>query len=331
MASVAAQAVDTVALLYGRHDGFRALHAKGRVYAGRFTASPKAAELTRAAHMQGSPVEVTARLSNGSGDPEGHDGAPDGRGLAVKFYLPDGSRTDIVCVTLPLFTNRTPEDFVAFTRARVPREGSKRPRLTKLLPFLLRHPETLRAARAVGPWLRPVPSYANCQYNGLHAFRWIAGDGSDRHVRYSWIPEAGRENLSKSDAMARDPDYLQDEFAERLARWPVRFTLQLRIAREGDPVDDPTAPWPNDRETVEAGTLEITEPDTTREKGDDVLVFDPTRITDGIELTDDPIVTFRREAYNVSIKRRSGVGLEDTGPARATGPAGGHEGPPGLA
>ena len=164
----------------------------------------------------------------------------------------------------------------------------------------------------------------------MHAFRWIAGDGSDRHVRYSWIPEAGRENLSKSDAMARDPDYLQDELAERLARGPVRFTLQLRIAREGDPVDDPTAPWPNDRETVEAGTLEITEPDTTREKGDDVLVFDPTRITDGIELTDDPIVTFRREAYNVSIKRRSGVGLEDTAPARATGSAGGHEGPPGL-
>lgn len=327
MAGLAEQAIDTVGLLYGRHDGFRALHAKGRVYSGHFTASPAAAELTRAAHMQGAPVEVTARLSNGSGDPEIHDGAPDGRGLAVKFYLPDGSRTDIVCVTLPQFTNRTPEDFVAFTRARVPKEGSKRPRLTKLLPFLLRHPETLRAARAIPPWLRPVPSYANCQFNGLHAFRWIAADGSERHVRYSWIPEAGRENLSKEEAKSRDPNFLQDEFAERLQRGPVRFTLQLKIARDGDSVDDPTAVWPDDRETVEAGTLEITAPDTTRERGDDVLVFDPTRVTDGIELTDDPIVRFRRDAYNVSIKRRSGVGLEDTQP---TGSGAGHEGPPGI-
>ena len=60
-----------------------------------------------------------------------------------------------------------------------------------------------------------------------------------------------------------------------------------------------------------AGTLEITKPDTTRESGGDILVFDPTRVTDGIELTGDPIVRFRRDAYNVSVKRRSGVSLED--------------------
>jgi catalase len=86
----------------------------------------------------------------------------------------------------------------------------------------------------------------------------------------------------------------------------------LQLAGDGDPTDDPRAVWPDDRETVEAGTLEIVEPDTEREKGDDILVFDPTRVTDGIELSDDQILRFRREAYNVSIKRRSGVGLDDT-------------------
>ena len=67
MASLAEQAIDAVAGLYGRHEGYRAVHAKGRIYRGRFTATPAAAELTRAAHMQGSPVDVTVRLSNGSG------------------------------------------------------------------------------------------------------------------------------------------------------------------------------------------------------------------------------------------------------------------------
>lgn len=304
MASLAEQALDAVAGVYGRHPGYRALHAKGRIYRGRFTASPRAAELTRAAHMLGDPVDVTVRVSNGSGKPDGHDGAPDGRGLATKFYLPDGSRTDIVAVTLPRFFVRTPEDFVAFTRAQ--------PKPPKLALFMLTHPRTLMVAPGIQRSLRAVPSYANCRYNGLHAYRWIAPDGTVRHVRYSWIPEAGEAELDKKEAMARDADFLQDELAERLSRGPVRFTLQLQIARDGDPVDDPRASWPDDRERVEAGTLEIIERDSSREGPDDILVFDPTRVTDGIELSDDPILHFRRPAYDVSVKRRSGVGLADS-------------------
>jgi catalase len=36
-----------------------------------------------------------------------------------------------------------------------------------------------------------------------------------------------------------------------------------------------------------------------------VLVFDPTRVTDGIELSDDPILRFRPRAYSVSVARRA--------------------------
>jgi catalase len=36
-----------------------------------------------------------------------------------------------------------------------------------------------------------------------------------------------------------------------------------------------------------------------------VLVFDPTRVTDGIELSGDPILAFRTQAYGVSIARRT--------------------------
>jgi catalase len=35
-----------------------------------------------------------------------------------------------------------------------------------------------------------------------------------------------------------------------------------------------------------------------------VLVFDPVRVTDGIELSDDPILRFRSPAYRVSVERR---------------------------
>ena len=85
------------------------------------------------------------------------------------------------------------------------------------------------------------------------------------------------------------------------------FRLLARLAEEGDPLDDPTAAWPDERQTVELGRIALTGPDTTRETGDDVLVFDPTRMTDGIELSDDPILAVRSWAYSASVERRSGV------------------------
>jgi catalase len=126
-------------------------------------------------------------------------------------------------------------------------------------------------------------------------------------VRYRWDPEASEPSLSAEEAKTRGRDYLQEEIRDRLAQGPVRFTLELQVAAPGDPVDDPTAVWPADRETVTAGTLELTELETGRETGGDVLVFDPVRVTDGIELTDDPILNYRSPAYSVSVERRLGT------------------------
>ena len=47
--------------------------------------------------------------------------------------------------------------------------------------------------------------------------------------------------------------------------------------------------------------------ETEREKDGDILVFDPTRVVDGIELSDDPVLRFRSDAYSASVLERSGV------------------------
>ena len=88
----------------------------------------------------------------------------------------------------------------------------------------------------------------------------------------------------------------------------MRFRLVARVAAEDDAVDDPTVPWPEgEREELDLGELELTGLDTTRETDGDVLVFDPTRVTAGIELSDDQILHIRSPAYSVSVERRSGV------------------------
>lgn len=291
------QAVEQINRRYGRHAGARALHAKGTICSGTFTATADAARLTRAPHMQGRPVDVTVRFSNGSGDPRSRDFDPDVRGMATTFHLPDGSRTDISTQTSPHFPSRTPDGFIELVLAGEPSIRA----LWRFPRFLARHPGALRTLRGDLATLKPPPSYAAVRYYGIHAFRWVNGDGAERYVRYTWLPEDEEPRISPREAKRRGPDYLQDELRERVSGGALRFRLELQLAEQGDPVDDPTADWPASRERVVAGTIEV----TSTAAGGDELVFDPTRLVDGIEASADPILAFRPRAYSVSAGRRS--------------------------
>ena len=292
MSSLAEEIVDAINEISGVHPGHRAAHAKGTLMTGTFTGA--GTDLTSAPHLQGEPVRVTVRFSNGGGDPGIPDYAREGRGMAVKFYLPDGAKTDIVALTLPCFFVRTPEDFLEFTRARKDPE--------RLMPdWLGAHPEALTAIQAA-LGADPPASYATCAYNSIHSFRWIDAEGGSRFVRYRWEPEAGEQTLSPEDAKGRGRDYLQQDL---LARGESAFRLKAIIATEEDAVDDPTVAWPEAREQVEVGRLVVEGPELERERDGDILVMDPTRVIDGIELSDDAILRFRGPAYSVSVERRT--------------------------
>jgi catalase len=293
----AKQTIDVVNEVFGKHPGMRALHARGLLFKGTFKAAPEAGALTRAAHMQGDEIPATFRLSNGGGNPDHPDYAPDPRGFAVKMYLPDGSRTDIVASTAQLFPLRDPGAFAELVKVQEAQ--------WKLPLFLIKHPEALRVLAGAVPTLRPPESYASIPYYATHAFKWIDREGTERYVRYTLEPEGAVRRLSPIAAKRRGAHYLQDDIRERVARGPVRFTLELQIAEPGDPTDDPTRAWPKSRRRVTAGMFEITGVETERETGGDILVFDPTRVTDGIELSGDPVLHFRRDAYAESVARRT--------------------------
>jgi catalase len=295
-----AQAIDIINERYGRHPRARALHAKGVWLRGTFTATDEARSLSRAAHLQGAPVPVLARLSNGSGDPDFADYAPDVRGLAVSFELPDGSRTDLVSQSIPRFFNSTPKDFVELVRANTGRSTAWR-----LPAYLLSHPKALRTLPVNRRALNPIPSFANCRFYGVHAFRWDGADGTYRHVRSDWRPADGEARIGVREARGRGRDYLRDELERRLATDAVRYVLDVQIADQGDRVDDPATHWPAERRRVDAGTLELTAIIDDPEADGSIVVFDPARVTDGIDLTADPVLRFRPQAYSESAARRS--------------------------
>jgi catalase len=293
-------ALEVIDRRYGRHPGCRALHAKGSFYRGTFTATLDAARLTRAAHMQGQEVDVTVRFSNGSGDPGQPDNVRDVRGMAVTFHLPNGSRTDISAQSMPRFPVSTPEGFLELLRASAPGVAAA----WRMPLFLARHPRVIATLNITTAAMRPPSSYAGIPYYAVHAFRWVDAHGRGRHVRYCWEPEESEPRLAKLEARQRGPNYLREELAERLSHRPAQFTLMLQLAAEGDPVDDPAAVWPSERETVTAGILKVSEPQPLEEAGR-MLVFDPTRLTDGIEPSGDPVLLFRPRAYSVSAQRRA--------------------------
>ena len=138
-----------------------------------------------------------------------------------------------------------------------------------------------------------------------HTFIVTGKDNVRRPVRFAWKPVAGVRNTDPT----KPPfgNYLQAELRERLKQWPARFLLMMTIGETGDVLDDPTVPWPARRVRVVMGTLTLTKVAEDQEAAAERISFNPWRLVDGIEPSDDPILHARRDAYEESRKRRGGT------------------------
>jgi catalase len=301
---VSTRLVDGLNKLFGVHRGHRAAHAKGLCCVGVFKASAEAASLTRAAHMAGADVPVTVRFSNGAGNPQLPDGAPDGRGVAVRFHLADNRHTDLLAITAPIFPARVPEDFIELMAALTADPRTHLPDLKKIEAFKKAHPE-LQAALALALGAPALASYARAVYYAVHAFRFTNAVGQARFVRYTWQPQAGTATITPEEAKRRPPDYLQTELRERLSAGPVVFTLHVQLAGDDDDVNDPATTWPESRSLVLVGTLRLSALVSDLRAGCEELVFDPTAVTDGIACSDDRILNARPGTFSVSYQRRT--------------------------
>lgn len=295
--------VDAFDALFGPHIGVRAAHAKGICCDATFTATPEAPALTTAPHMQGTPTPATVRFSHGSGDPHAKDGGREPRGMAVKFHLGGRTQTDIVGINQPVFITRTPEEFLEFVRLRKPDPETGKIDLAALGAFVAARPEAQRAAEILLAAV-PIESFLRTQYFAIHAFRFVAADGTAQFGRYRWEPELGVGTLTHDEAKRRPDHYLREDAIERLTAGPAAFALHIQLAGDEDDPSDPTAEWPAERKNVVAGRLKVTGVTADQEKDCEALIFDPTRLCDGIEVSDDRILNARPEPYAISAKRR---------------------------
>ena len=298
---VTTQTVDLANKLNGVHPGFRAFHAKGVVVEGSFKASPEAAQLSRAPLFSGQTIPVTVRFSDGNGMPNVADGSPaaNPHGMAIKYHLPGGADTDMVTNSLKFFPVGTGEDFRDLLLAIIASPPDA-PKPTKLEQFFASHPN---APKAFGSAATP-DSYADEEYHGINAFIFVSKTGQRQAVRYLLVPEKA-VHLTPEEAAKQPPDFLSDELTQRIARRPVVFHLKVQLAEPGDQTKDGSQPWPDERKVVELGVLTLNKVVPNSLEAEKKLLFVPTSLTAGIELSDDPLPSVRAAAYAVSFARRS--------------------------
>jgi catalase len=280
----------------------RYVHAKGIVCQGTFQASPGAAAISRAAHLQGGSVNVTVRFSDGAPDMAVADNSPDAspRGMAIRFAAGTGIGTDIMAFSHNGFLVGTPEEFLELQKA-VTATDSTKPHPWPIEEFLGTHP----SARKFVQDPKPVPvSFVTESFYANNAFVFINAKGEKQAGRYQIVPLSGNQYLDDDAAKAKSPNFLRDELGPRLERAPAKFRLLLQLPSPDDRTDDSTMVWPDDRNKVELGVITITSvvPDSTAAERE--LAFDPTHLIDGIELSDDPLPRLRSMVYVYSVAGR---------------------------
>jgi catalase len=225
--------------------------------------------------------------------------------MATRFYLPDGTVTDLIALPISLFPARTPDEVLGLLESGQPDPATGQFDPKRVGAFMATRPWVANAVR-LSQTVPASVSFAQTAFHALHAFRFVNAEDEGRFARYHWEPEAGVAGQTAEELHKRPPSYLFEELEARLRNAPVAFNLVLQLAGDGDAIDDPNAPWPDNRPRVKIGRLEYTRETSVEEIGDVVMMHDPTRLTDGIEASDDPILAARRGIYEVSVAQRTG-------------------------
>lgn len=295
--------IDTLEADTGIHAGYRRNHAKGICVTGEFESNGQAAALSRASVFDpGRRVPVIGRLAIPGPDPNASDAMPPVRSFALLFRLPDNEQWRTAMNAMPVFSVSTPEAFREQLEASQPDPQTGKPDPDKLAAFFQAHPET-KPFLAWAKTARRSSSYANIGYNSLNAFRFIDDDGNTHFVRWGVEPEAPFSPMT--EAQKQDPDFLSQELRQRLADGPQRWHLVITVAEPGDPTDDATLAWPAERRRIDAGIVTVDSAQSQVDGPCRDINYDPLILPDGIEGSDDPILSARSAAYSESFNRRT--------------------------
>ncbi len=278
--------------------GHRRNHAKGICFTGRFESNGGGSALSRAQVFTRGQYPALGRFNLGAADPNAPDATVRVRGMGLRISTPDGQEWRTAMINPPFFPVSTPQAFYELLVASASKDPSA------MRTFAGAHPEIA----AFGAWAKSAPwtgSYAEDRFNGLNAFIFVDGSGAEHAVRWSLLPAAQPVPVSPDDLAKRGPNFLEEEIAERVRGGPLRWTMMVTVASPDDPTADPSKAWPEDRRSVDVGTLTVQQIQPERDGPCRDINFDPTVLPIGIRTSDDPFPAARSSVYAKSYDRRT--------------------------
>jgi catalase len=299
-----ARFVDAFEKADGVHPGFRRNHAKGIGVSGVFESNGKGARLSKAVVFQSGVVPVIGRFSLGGGHPYAADKPDAVRGFGLEFTLPNGEFWRTAMINLPVFPFSTPEAFYEQLVASTPDPKTGAPDPAKMKEFASHHPETARALALIKA-APPAFGFQNSTFHSLNTFRFVNANGEKVPVRWILVPDGDLES-TKIAAAHEDTNYLFNALIGQVRTGPVQWRLMVIVGHTDDPTNDPSIPWPADREQVEVGTLKVEKIEAEETSPATDLNFDPLILPVGIEPSDDPFLSARSAIYSNSFTRRAG-------------------------
>jgi len=297
-----AHVIDAFGANFGVHPGLRRNHTKGICVTGHFDGNGMASAWSSASVFGPIRTPVIGRFAVPGGNPAVPDAASPVRSLALLFQLPHGEQWRTGMNSTPVVVTNTPGGFYENVLASRPDPATGKPDPARMKAYFDAHPESA-PFRA---WIKAHPatsSFVNTRFYSINAFRLVDAAGTTHLARWSVVPEAPAAPLAP--AAASDPNVLQDDLAARLQQGPARWRLQLQLAAPGDPEDDATRAWPEDRKVVDAGVLTLERASTQDDGPCRDVNFDPTVLPKGIQVSSDPLLAARAGAYSRSYNQRS--------------------------
>lgn len=294
----------------GEHPGFRRNHAKGICVIGRFISNGNASILSRASVFAPGETPVIGRFAIAGGNPAAPDYAVPVRSLALAFQLANGEQWRTGMNAMPFFPVSTAQQFYDLQVASLPDPATGKPNAEKFNAFVQRNPE-IKPFLAWAKQNIPSSSWASDRFNSLNAFRFLDKSGAAHLVRWSMVPHTAWQPIGA--AQKSDKDFLQQDIRQRLAQGPLQWDLLITVAGKDDDGRRASQAWPADRQTINAGTLELTQAIAQQQGPCNDINYDPLILPDGIAASDDPLLNARSAAYAKSYNARTQEQAAQTG------------------
>ena len=262
--------VDALAPPAGPSLGHRRNHAKGICFTGEFEANGAGSRAVRAQVFARGQYPVLGRFNLATADANAPDATVRVRGMGMRISTPDGQEWRSAMIDLPFFRWL---DTARLLRAAAGFEEQGR----ECDEEFHRGASGVRGVRRIGPRTRHGPT-ATPKIGSTASTASSSWTMPARSTRCAGRCCRRRNRCRSRPMILPSAAPITSNRRSRSASpgAPQRWTMVVTIANPGDPTADPSKAWPEDRRTVEVGTLVVQQIEAERDGPCRDINFDPT-------------------------------------------------------